>query len=194
MDGAPNPQELPEGLPVPADDGAADHLSGASIPNVPLPSTAGEPVDLAALPGRTVVYCYPLTGRPDTELPRGWDEIPGARGCSPQSCAFRDHHENLRALGARVFGLSTQDTEYQREAVERLRLPYELLSDKNLRFAGALSLPTFEAGGMVLLKRLTMIMDDGRIEKVFYPVFPPDRNAEEVIGWLRRDLAGVRNG
>ena len=131
-----NPQTLPEGLPVPADDGASDHLPGASIPHVPLISTAGEPVDLATLPGRTVVYCYPLTGRPDRELPQGWDEIPGARGCTPQSCAFRDHHEELRALGTRVFGLSTQDTAYQREAVERLHLPYELLSDEELGFAG----------------------------------------------------------
>ena len=194
MERAHNPEELPEGLPEPPDDGAADQLPGTSIPHVPLPSTSGEPVDLAALSGTTVVYCYPLTGRPDRELPRGWDEIPGARGCSPQSCAFRDHHEDLRALGARVFGLSTQDTEYQREAVERLNLPYELLSDEDLRFAGALSLPTFEAGGMVLLKRLTMIIDDGRIEKVFYPVFPPDRNAGEVLGWLREDLAGVHDG
>ena len=194
MERAHNPEELPEGLLVPADDGAADHLPGTPIPPIPLPSTAGEPVDLAALPGRTVVYCYPLTGRPDRELPRGWDEIPGARGCSPQSCSFRDHHEDLGALGARVFGLSTQDTGYQREAVERLRLPYELLSDEDLQFAGALSLPTFEIEGMVLLKRLTMIIDDGRIEKVFYPVFPPDKNAEEVLGWLREDLAGVRDG
>ena len=194
MERAHDPRVLPEGLPEPADDGAADHLSGTSIPHVPLPTTSGESVDLAALRGRTVVYCYPLMGRPDAEMPRGWDEIPGARGCSPQSCAFRDHHEDLRALGARVFGLSAQDTEYQREAVERLHLPYELLSDGDLRFAGALSLPTFEAGGMVLLKRLTMIIDDGRIEKVFYPVFPPDKNAEEVLGWLREDLAGVRNG
>ncbi len=194
MERAHNPQELPEGLPEPRDDGAADHLPGTSIPHVPLPSTAGKLLDLAALPGRTVVYCYPLTGRPGRELPRGWDEIPGARGCSPQSCAFRDHHEDLRALGARVFGLSTQDTEYQREAVERLQLPYELLSDEDLRFSGALSLPTFEVDGMTLLKRLTMVVDDGRIEKVFYPVFPPDKNAEEVLGWLRRDLAGVRDG
>jgi peroxiredoxin len=151
-------------------------------------------VDLAALSGRTVVYCYPLTGRPDRELPRGWDGIPGARGCTPQSCAFRDHHEELTALGARVFGLSTQDTEYQREAAERLRLPYELLSDKELRFAGALGLPTFEVAGAILLKRLTMIIDEGRIAKVFYPVFPPDENAEEVIRWLRRDLERVGDG
>jgi peroxiredoxin len=187
-------QELPEDLPVPTDDGAADHLPGTLIPPLSLMSTAGETVDLSALQGRTVVYCYPLTGRPDTELPRGWEEIPGARGCTPQSCAFRDHHEELRALGARVFGLSTQSTGYQREAAERLHLPYELLSDEDLGFADALVLPTFEADGMVLLKRLTMVIDDGRIEKVFYPVFPPDKNAEEVIGWLRQDLARVGDG
>jgi peroxiredoxin len=194
MEETHNPHALPEGLPAPADDGASDHLPGTSIPNVPLISTAGEPVDLAALSGRTVVYCYPLTGRPDRELPQGWDEIPGARGCTPQSCAFRDHHEELGALGARVFGLSTQDTEYQREAAERLRLPYELLSDEELLFAGALGLPTFEVAGEVLLKRLTMIIDEGRIEKVFYPVFPPDENAEEVIRWLRLDLERVGDG
>jgi peroxiredoxin len=187
-----NVQKLPEGLPEPTDDGAADHLPGTRLPPLPLMSTAGEPVDLSSLPGRTVVYCYPLTGRPGTQLPAGWDEIPGARGCTPQSCAFRDHHEELRALGARVFGLSTQSTGYQKEAAVRLHLPYELLSDEDLRFAQALGLPTFEVEGMVLLKRLTMIIDDGRIEKVFYPVFPPDRNAEEVLEWLRRDLARSR--
>jgi peroxiredoxin len=187
-------QELPKDLPEPTDDGAADHLPGTRIPPVSLMSTAGEPVDLSALAGRTVVYCYPLMGRPDSEMPQGWDEIPGARGCTPQSCAFRDHHEELRTLGARVFGLSTQSTGYQREAVERLHLPYELLSDEDLVFAEALSLPTFEAEGMILLKRLTMVIDDGRIEKVFYPVFPPDKNAEEVIGWLRQDLARVGDG
>ena len=194
MEETHNPQALPEGLPVPADDGASDHLQGASIPDVSLISTAGEPVDLAALSGKIVVYCYPLTGRPDRKLPRGWDEIPGARGCTPQSCAFRDRHEELRALGARVFGLSTQDTAYQREAVERLSLPYELLSDEDLGFAGALGLPTFEVAGAVLLKRVTMIIDEGSIEKVFYPVFPPDENAKEVVGWLRRDLEEVGDG
>jgi len=169
------------------DDGATDHLPGTRLPSVPLISTAGEPVDLSKLPGRTIVYCYPRTGRPDQDLPRGWNEIPGARGCTPQSCSFRDHHEELRALGARVFGLSTQDTEYQREAAGRLRLPFELLSDERLEFAGALALPTFEADSMILLKRLTLVIEDGRIEKVFYPVFPPDKNAEEVIGWLSRN-------
>jgi peroxiredoxin len=181
-----NPYTLPDDLPPPTDDGASDHLPGMRLPSVPLPSTAGERVDLSALSGQTVVYCYPMTGRPDRDLPAGWDEIPGARGCTPQACSFRDHHAELAALGARVFGLSTQDTGYQREAAERLHLPFDLLSDRELAFARALRLPTFEAEGMVLIKRLTMIVADGRVEKVFYPVFPPDKNAEEVAGWLRR--------
>ena len=179
-----NPYELPEDLPVPTDDGAADHLPGIQIPSVSLSSTSGETVDLSALPGRTVVYCYPMTGRPGSVLPSGWDEIPGARGCTPQSCSFRDHHAELRTLGARVFGLSTQDTDYQREATQRLHLPFALLSDEELAFADTLRLPTFEVEDMVLLKRLTLIIRDGRIEKVFYPVFPPDRSAQDVVGWL----------
>jgi peroxiredoxin len=141
-------------------------------------------VDLSSLPGRTVVYCYPRTGKPGQDLPRGWDEIPGARGCTPQSCSFRDHHAELRALDTRVFGLSTQSTGYQREAAERLHLPFELLSDEGLAFAKGLDLPTFEVEGMTLIKRLTLIIDNGRIEKVFYPVFPPGENAEEVVAWL----------
>jgi peroxiredoxin len=181
---AQNPYELPNDLPVPEDDGAADHLPGMRLPSVPLASTSGEIVDLSALPGRTVVYCYPMTGRPDRSLPAGWDEIPGARGCTPQSCSFRDHHAELRSLGASVFGSSTQDTEYQREAATRLHLPFALLSDSDLAFAGTLGLPTFEVDGMVLLKRLTLVIDEGWIEKVFYPVFPPDRSAEEVVEWL----------
>lgn len=149
-------------------------------------STAGELVNLSTLAGRTVVYCYPRTGRPDQDLLHGWDDIPGARGCTPQSCAFRDHHEELRSVGARVFGLSTQNTEYQQEAVERLSLPFELLSDENLEFVAALGLPTFEVESETLIKRLTMIIRCGRIEKVFYPVFPPHKNAEDVVGWLRQ--------
>ncbi|MCA3749531.1 MAG: peroxiredoxin [Rubrobacter sp.] len=176
---------LPEGLPVPEDDGAARHLPGARLPPVSLPSTSGESVDLSSLPGTTVVYCYPMTGRPGSPLPEGWDGIPGARGCTPESCGFRDHHAELRALGARVFGLSTQSTAYQREARDRLRLPFELLSDEGLGFASALGLPTFEVEGMVLLRRLTMVVTAGRIEHVFYPVFPPDTHAAEVAGWLR---------
>jgi peroxiredoxin len=183
---AQNPHELPNDLPVPTDDGAADHLQGMRLPPVALASTAGETVDLSALPGRTVVYCYPMTGRPGGDLPQGWDEIPGARGCTPQSCSFRDHHVELQALGARVFGLSTQDTEYQSEAAGRLRLPFALLSDAELAFAGALGLPTFEVEGTVLLKRLTLVIEGGRIEKVFYPVFPPDKSAAQVVEWLER--------
>jgi peroxiredoxin len=190
-----NAYDLPEEIPAPTDDGAADHLPGIRLPSVPLISTSGDTVDLSALSGETVVYCYPMTGRPDRDLPRGWDEIPGAKGCTPQSCSFRDHHAELGNLGARVFGLSTQSTGYQREAAGRLHLPFELLSDEDLAFAEALSLPTFEADGMILLKRLTLIIEDGRIEKVFYPVFPPGKNAEEVLAWLRQERSGEdRNG
>jgi peroxiredoxin len=183
---------VPEGIPAPTDDGAADHLPGASLPSLALASTAGDAVDLSALPGLTVVYCYPMTGRPDAELPEGWDEIPGARGCTPQSCAFRDHHAELQALGARVFGMSTQSTDYQREAALRLRLPYELLSDERLDFARAIGLPTFEVEGDTLLKRVTFISENGKISRVFYPVFPPGENAARVVEWLDgRPRAGV---
>lgn len=176
--------KLPESLPIPVDDGACDHLLGLQLPSLPLRSTAERIVDLARLPGRTVVYCYTLTGKPNSNLPAGWDEIPGARGCTPQSCAFRDHYQELQAFGTRVFGLSTQSTGYQQEAVERLHLPFELLSDAELAFTRALRLPTFEVESMLLIKRLTLIILEKQIEKVFYPVFPPNRNAEEVIEWL----------
>ncbi|MEA2512692.1 MAG: hypothetical protein QOJ59_2179 [Thermomicrobiales bacterium] len=177
--------QLPEDLPRPADDGACDHLVGLAVPSIPLVATSGGLVDLASLDGRTIVYIYPRTGRPDQELPTGWNEIPGARGCTPQSCAFRDHHAELQALGARVFGLSAQDTDYQREAAARLHLPFDLLSDADLVFTRALSLPTFEVDGMTLTKRATLIVADGVIEHVFYPVFPPDQNAPEVMEWLQ---------
>lgn len=180
-----NVYELPKDLPVPQDDGACDHLAGMTLPPIGLPSTRGRVVDLSRLAGTAVVYIYPRTGRPDQELPTGWNAIPGARGCTPQSCAFRDHYEELQRAGAaHVYGLSSQDSAYQREAVERLHLPFELLSDAGLELAQALNLPTFEVDGMKLIKRITMIVRDGRIEKVFYPVFPPDQNAAEVLDWL----------
>jgi len=184
MDRPESVYESPHGLPEPEDDGACDHLPGMRLPSVPLMSTEGDCVDLSSLTGTTVVYCYPLTGRPDQDLPPGWDDIPGARGCTPQSCGFRDHHAELGELGARVFGLSTQNTTYQREAAERLQLPFLLLSDEKLELARTLRLPTFEAEGMTLIKRLTLVIEEGEIQKVFYPVFPPGRNAEEVVGWL----------
>jgi peroxiredoxin len=155
------------------------------LPPLPLPATDGSMVDLAVLPGRSVVYVYPRTGRPDQPLPTGWDAIPGARGCTPQSCAYRDLAAEFAALGARVFGLSTQDTTYQREAADRLHLPVPLLSDERLVFADALRLPTFAVDGMTLIKRLTLIVRDGEIETVFYPVFPPDADAGNVLAWLR---------
>ncbi len=184
MDRRDNIYELPKELPVPQDDGACNHLVGLQIPLLLLASTAGREVDLSRLAGKTVVYCYPRTGRPDREIPKGWNEIPGARGCTPQSCAFRDNSQEFLSLGVNVFGLSTQDTDYQHEVARRLNLPFELLSDSTLAFAHALRLPTFEVEGMTLIKRLTLIIDTGRIIKVFYPVFPPDQDAVEVIQWL----------
>jgi peroxiredoxin len=191
-----NLHELPKDLPVPQDDGACDHLAGMKLPSVALQSTGGRKIDLSTLSGTTVVYVYPRTGRPDQEVPPGWNAIPGARGCTPQSCAFRDHYQELKRAGAsQVFGLSTQDSGYQREAAERLHLPFELLSDEGLAFARALKLPTFDVAGMRLIKRLTLIArapqiapsrrGEPAIEKVFYPVFPPDRNAGDVLDWLK---------
>ena len=181
----PDPYLLPSDLPVPVDDGAADHLEGAEIPALSLPSTAGHEIGLADAARETLVlYCYPRTGRPGEPLPPGWDDIPGARGCTPQSCAFRDHHEELRALGASVLGLSAQPRADQLELAERIGLPYPVLSDPGLELAASLDLPTFEVAGMRLYRRLTLIARAGTIAKVFYPVFPPDRNAAEVVAWL----------
>ena len=187
-----NIYELPKGLPPPQDDGACAHLTGMRVPSVALPSTRGGTVNLAALPGRTVVYCYPRTGRPDEDPLPGWDAIPGARGCTPQSCAFRDHYAELRTLGiGEVFGLSTQDTAYQAEAAQRLNLPFALLSDEKLELTHALKLPTFEVSGLTLVRRLTMVLRGGLVEHVFYPVFPPDTNAPAVVHWLvERTTAG----
>jgi len=181
-------------IPAPADDGAARHLPGMRMASLLLPSTDGDAVDLSALQGRAVVYAYPRTGRPGIDNPDGWDMIPGARGCTPQSCAFRDHFAELRALGVdNLFGLSTQEPDYQREAAERLHLPFPLLSDAALKLTQAMRLPTFETGGMTLLKRFTLVIDDGTVTHVFYPVFPPDRNAADVIEWLAaRPESGTR--
>lgn len=184
--GTHNPQFLPPEIPVPQDDGAARHLAGMRLPDLALPATNGAPVNLAALKGRTVVYLYPRTGVPGIDPPDGWDMIPGARGCTPQSCGFRDHFAELKRLGvAQLYGLSTQDTAYQKEAAERLHLPFPVLSDATLAFAKALRLPTFTAAGMTLLKRMALVIDDGVIAKAFYPVFPPDKNAAEVVAWIQ---------
>ena len=172
-------------IPAPPDDGAAAHLMGMTLPSVRLPATDGSSVDLSAPPGRTILYAYPRTGQPGADNPAGWDMIPGARGCSPQSCEFRDHFAELRRLGVdAVFGLSTQDTAYQQEAAQRLRLPFPLLSDAAGALTRALDLPTFVAAGMTLLRRFTLVIDGGTVTHVFYPVFPPDRNAADVAAWL----------
>jgi len=184
--GAHDPTYLPPDIPVPQDDGAARHLAGMKLPDLALPATRGGAINLAWLSGRTVLYIYPRTGVPGVDAPPGWDDIPGARGCTPQSCGFRDHFAELKGLGvAHLFGLSTQDTDYQREAAARLHLPFAILSDDKLAFARALKLPTFTTSGMTLIKRMALVIDDRVIAKVFYPVFPPDQNAAEVIAWLR---------
>jgi peroxiredoxin len=180
--------ELPANLPRPHDDGAAQHLKGAALPDLELPSTSNRRVNLAkSTSPRTVLYCYPMTGRPDTPLPAGWNDIPGARGCTLETCGFRDHHKELATLGADVYGVSTQSTEYQQEMVKRLEVPFEVLSDAQFALTTALRLPTFTVEGMTLLKRLTLIARRGTIEHVFYPVFPPDKHAEEVMAWLKRN-------
>jgi len=181
-----NLSKLPNDLPRPLDDGAASHLQGMSLPQLVLSATSGANIDLAAIRGRCVIYIYPMTGRPGTPLPDGWDGIPGARGCTPQSCSFRDHHAELKTLNTSVFGLSAQSTEYQKEARDRLHLPFELLSDSELRLKQALRLPAFTVAGMELYKRLTLVIESRRIQKVFYPVFPPDQNAQDVLAWLRQ--------
>ena len=188
--GAHNPNILPPNIPAPQDDGAAKHLASMKLPDLALPATTGAAVNLAKLKGRTVVYIYPRTGVPGVDLPPGWDEIPGARGCTPQSCSFRDHYGELTRLGvAQLYGLSTQDTAYQQEAATRLHLPFAIMSDEKLAFTKALQLPTFTTSGMTLLKRMALVIEDGVISKAFYPVFPPDKNAAEVIAWLQASRA-----
>jgi peroxiredoxin len=177
-----DPYVLPEGLPVPVDDGAADHLTGSAVPDLVLPSSRG-PVNLRDF---EVLYVYPRSGRPGRDLLPGWNDIPGARGCTPQSCAFRDHSAELAALGARVAGLSAQTLDDQIEFAQRNQMPFPVISDEWLELARDPGLPTFEVEGLTLYKRLALIAEQGRIVKVFYPVFPPDRNAQDVIDWLKR--------
>jgi len=182
-----NLNALPPNLPRPKDDGGAKHLRGMAVPDLELPSTSNRQVNLSKISApRIVLYCYPMTGQPGKPLPAGWDDIPGARGCTPETCGFRDHHKDLATLHAEVFGLSTQSTAYQQEMVKRLEVPFEVLSDEHRVFARALRLPTFTVEGMTLLKRLTLILRNNRVEHVFYPVFPPDAHADEVIAWLKR--------
>ena len=180
--------QLPSDLPIPIDDGAGDRLLNKNLPDLVLNSTSEKQVNLSNLKSRVVFYCYPMTGQPGVKLPDGWDSIPGARGCTPQSCSFRDHHEELQALNTEVYGISTQTSSTQQEAVARLHLPFELLSDAQYKLINALQLPTFEVPTyQKLIKRLTFIADKGKIIKVFYPVFPPDRNAQDVIDWLKQN-------
>jgi peroxiredoxin len=185
---------LPPGLPVPEDDGAAAHLDGLSVPKIRLRSTLGRLVDLSAQgQSRVVVYCYPMTGVPGKPLPEGWNEIPGARGCTPQTCGFRDDFNEFKARNVAVFGLSSQSNEYQKEMADRLALPFEILSDPEYHLCDALHLPSFEVEGKRLIKRLTLVIRNGRIEHVFYPVFPPDKSAEQTLAWLDEHPFTVEN-
>ena len=179
-----NIYSLPKELPIPVDDGACKHLVGMNLPSILLKSTSGNWVDLSQQKGITVIYCYPRMGMPDKEPLNGWNLIPGARGCTPQSCAFRDRYSDYKKSNIIIFGLSVQDTEYQKEAVDRLHLPFDILSDEQLLFVNALNLPTFQVEGMIFIKRLTLAVEDGVIKKVFYPIFPADKNPEEVLKWL----------
>ena len=181
-----DPYTLPDDLPVPEDDGASDHLPGRTLPALVLSATTGETIDLAELgaEGAAVLFIYPRTGRPGEELPTGWDLIPGARGCTPQSCAFRDLHAEFTERGVDVLGMSAQSPEDQAEFAERVHLQFPVLSDPALELAAALDLPTFSVDGMTLYKRLTLVIRDGEIVRAFYPVFPPDRNAADVLAWL----------
>ena len=182
----PDFNALPTDLPVPEDDGAARHLAGTRVPDISLEATDGSRVSLARLAGRSVVYAYPRTGEPgQPNLVDDWDAIPGARGCTPQACEFRDHHAELVRRGvAHVHGLSTQTSAYQRGVATRLHLPFSLIADPHWALTQAMRLPTFAAGGLTLLRRLTLVLDDGRVTQVFYPVFPPDRSARQVLDWL----------
>lgn len=181
-----NVYEIPPGLPIPQDDGSTDHLKGLRLPNVSLKATNGTTINFGNISDRLVIYCYPMTGQPNVALPDGWDQIPGARGCTPQSCSFRDHYQELQALGAEVVGLSVQATEYQKEMVDRLHLPFPVVSDSDYQFQKALNMPTFIAAGMTLLKRVTLIVNHGVIEAVHYPIFPSDSDPGWVIDYLER--------
>lgn len=181
--------QLPANLPIPQDDGAANHLVGMRLPRILLLATTGKELNLGEIKSRLVIYCYPMTGQPNVALPEGWDQIPGARGCTPQSCSFRDRHQEIQLLGTEVVGLSVQSTAYQQEMADRLHLPFPVVSDVDYRLQRALQLPTFVVAGMTLLKRITLIANDGVIEAVHYPIFPSDSDPAWVINYLKNTPA-----
>lgn len=175
---------LPENLPVPIDDNACNHLLGLPLPDLTLKATNGTSIALRTLTGKLVIYLYPMTGPSEIPLPKGWDEIPGARGCTPQACSFKNHYAKLQQMGITVFGMSTQTPDFQTLEKERIHLPFDLLSDEGLAFANALQLPLHHIDHLILHKRVTLLFDKGKIIKYFYPVFPPDKNIDDVIDWF----------
>lgn len=180
-----NLNQLPANLPVPEDDGSTDHLKGMKLPNLSLNATTGVAINLSQIKDKLVIYCYPMTGQPNVPLPEGWDEIPGARGCTPQSCSYRNHYQELKLLGAEVVGLSVQSTGYQKEMADRLHLPFPIISDEDFAFQKALNIPTFSVAGITLLKRVTLIANDGVIEAVHFPIFPSDSDPAWVMEYLK---------
>jgi peroxiredoxin len=184
--------ELPDDLPVPVNDGECDHLLGMDIPDLSLPSTDGCDINIGSItPSRYIIYCYPLTGNPASSLPCNWDKIPGARGCTPQAVTFKLNYQSIRDTGFNIYGLSTQSPDYQKEFADRMELPFSLLSDEKFEFCNALKLPMFEVDGVSakLVKRLTLIVSDKKIIKVFYPIFPPTENANNVLSWLQENVS-----
>ncbi len=184
-----NLYQLPDDLPVPADDGACDHLEGTPLPSLLLKTSSGNSVDLSEEKGVVVIFFYPMIGSPDSPPMEDWNDIPGARGCTPQTCSYRDSYQQLTELGAKVFGTSSQAFEEQSEAAVRLELPFQLLNDSAFQLTESLKLPTFEYQGVKMIKRLTLVVVDGVIRKVFYPVFPPNENVNHVIAWLNEENA-----
>lgn len=186
-----NLHELPDNLPIPVDDGACNHLLGSRVPSIYLNATSGKSVDLGSVAGTAVIFFYPMNGKPDSPPMIGWNDIPGARGCTPQVCSFRNEYSQLVAMNAKVFGVSSQPLADQKEASARLALPYELLNDTPLELTHAMNLPTFEYEASIYIKRITVITIDGVIKKTFYPVFPPDKNVSDVITWIKQNNASL---
>ncbi|VAW52529.1 Alkyl hydroperoxide reductase subunit C-like protein [hydrothermal vent metagenome] len=179
--------QLPEGLPVPVDDGACNHLEGAPFPSMLITVTPHATYDFSKEKGINIIFFYPMIGHPDSLPMTGWNEIPGARGCTPQALSYKNYFRQITKLGVRLFGASSQALKEQNDAIDRLKLPFELINDSSFLLSNALKLPTFQFNEIKMIKRLTLVVVDGVIKKVFYPVFPPNKNVDDVIVWLKEN-------